>query len=50
MQKFSEIMNRSTIAVISFEMVSKGFGFYETVFSIVLMWVGMFLGILQSNP
>jgi hypothetical protein len=43
-------MNKSTKAAISFDMVSRGFGFYETVIGLVLMFIGMNIGVSQSNP
>jgi hypothetical protein len=49
-EQFSEIMNKSTKAAISFDMVSRGFGFYETIFGIALMFIGMSIGVSQSNP
>jgi len=33
-----------------FDLVSRGFGFYETLTCIVLMLAGMILGIVQSSP
>ena len=50
LQKFSEIINESSRAIIGFDVVSRGFGFYETVISIFLMFAGMIMGIaLVSN-
>ena len=42
--------NESSRAIIGFDVVSRGFGFYETVISIFLMFAGMIMGIaLVSN-
>lgn len=44
--QFSHIVNKSSKASIGFDMVSRGFGFYETVNSIVLMILGMVMGVI----
>jgi hypothetical protein len=31
-------------------MVSRGFGFYESLFSLLLLFLGMILGIVKSSP
>ena len=50
LQRFSKIINDSTKAIIGFDVVSRGFGFYETLISICLMFAGMIMGIaLVSN-
>ena len=49
-QQFSTIMNTSTKCAIGFDMVSRGFGFYETITATILMFIGMMMGIgLISN-
>jgi ATP-binding cassette, subfamily C (CFTR/MRP), member 4 len=50
MQEFSELINRSSKSAIGFDIVARGFGFYETILSIVLMLVGMMMGVSISNP
>lgn len=47
--QFSQIMNRSTKAAISFDLVSRGFGFYEAFIGLVLIFVGMNIGVSQSG-
>lgn len=42
-------MNRSTKAAISFDLVSRGFGFFESIFGLVLMFVGMNIGVSQCS-
>ena len=42
-------MDQQVKSSIGFDMVSRGFGFYETIFSIILMMAGMFLGIAVIN-
>ena len=38
-------MNTSTKCAIGFDMVSRGFGFYETITATILMFIGMMMGI-----
>lgn len=47
--QFSKIVNRSTKALVAFDVVSRGFGFYETIINICLMFIGMMVGIYQSS-
>lgn len=42
-------MNRSTKAAISFDLVSRGFGFYEAFIGLVLMFIGINIGVSQCN-
>lgn len=42
-------MNRSTKAAISFDLVSRGFGFYEAFIGLVLMFIGMNIGVSQIS-
>lgn len=49
LQQFSHIINRASRASIGFDMVSRGFGFYETIGSIVLMFFGMVLGVASLS-
>jgi len=43
-------MNNSTRAAIAFDIISRGFGFYVAIAGIILMFIGMEVGINQSNP
>lgn len=52
MTEFCELANKTVKTSIGFDIVSRGFGFYETIASIVLMGIGMALGVEvlhQSN-
>jgi len=44
-EQFAEMLNRSIRSSLAFDLVSRGFGFYETIASIFLMAAGMVLGI-----
>ena len=50
MEQFSKIMNESTQASLSFEMIARALGFYETIFSILLIAVGSVMGLIQIDP
>ncbi len=43
-------MNKSTRAAISFDLVSRGFGFYSTIVGLALMISGFYIGTSQSAP
>ena len=49
LQQFAQTMNRSTKAAISFDLVSRGFGFYEAFIGLVLIFVGMNIGVSQAG-
>lgn len=47
--QFSHVMNKSTKAAISFDLVTRAFGFYQTFIGLVLMFIGINIGVSQSN-
>lgn len=47
--KFLEIMNRSTKAAISFDIASRAFSVYSAFISLVLMFIGMNIGVSQCK-
>jgi hypothetical protein len=42
--------NKSTRANISFEMIGRGFGFYQFLICLLLMCAAIYIGISQSTP
>ena len=42
-------MNTSTRCATGFDIVSRGFGFYEAITSTILMFIGMMMGISMIN-
>jgi len=48
--QFTKLINRSTKAAFSYDIVSRAFAFYVTVIGIILMAIGMEVGIQQSTP
>ena len=38
-------MNKSTKCAIGFDVIARGFGFYETIIATILMFIGMMMGI-----
>ena len=49
-KEFSDLMNESSKAIIGFDVASRGFGFYEAIIGIVLMFTGLFMGIGLISP
>ena len=49
MQQFAEIMNKSTKASISFDLVMRGCLFYEMVLVLLYVLIGLVLGIALST-
>jgi uncharacterized membrane protein len=47
--QFSNTINKSTKASITFDVVSRGFGFYQTVIALLLMFIGFMIGVYQSQ-
>ena len=47
--KLSNIINESSKANIAFDIISRGFGFYETVIALALMFIGGMVGVYQSQ-
>jgi len=48
--QFTKLINKSTKAAFSYDIVSRAFAFYVTVIGIILMAIGMEVGIQQSTP
>jgi len=48
--QFTKLINKSSKAAFSYDLVTRAFAFYVTVFGIILMAIGMEVGIQQSTP
>ncbi len=48
-EKLSNLINQSSKASIAFDVISRGFGYYETVIALVLMFIGVMVGVYQSQ-
>jgi len=47
--QFATIVNSSIRASTSFDLVSRGFGFYAAIIAMILMLIGLMLGVSSSN-
>ena len=50
MSQFSSIVNDSIRASTSFDLVSRGFGFYAALIAMILMFIGLMIGIYSMTP
>jgi ATP-binding cassette subfamily C (CFTR/MRP) protein 4 len=50
MFQFSKIVNDSIRASTSFDLVSRGFGFYAAIIALILMFIGLMTGIYNMDP
>ena len=48
-EKFGSIINKSTKATIGYDLVSRGFGYYQTLISNILLAIGVLMGVAIIN-